>query len=216
MSYIKKSRLRLNQKIEVRKDSDPQFFKSSIQELDDETLSVTIPVRAGQRLMLHPGDRVRVQFVVGDASYYFDTTMLARKRSNQVVLFVLARPSVLARVQRRDYVRFPVAVNVVFQLLAQTDVAPVAYKGKTVDLSAGGVQVASSISPSPGDKAQIMLLLEDKHLPELNEQGEVAWSYWDDWLKMARFGVRFTNISEAERERIIAYIFSCMRRRPQI
>jgi c-di-GMP-binding flagellar brake protein YcgR len=216
VSYIKKSRLRLNQKIEVRKDPDPVFFKSSIQELEDGTLSVTIPVRAGQRLMLHPGDRVRVQFVVDDASYYFDTAMLARKRSNQVVLFVLARPSVLARVQRRDFVRFPVALNVAFRLLAQTDAAPASYKGKTVDLSAGGVQIASSISPSPGDKVQLTLLLEDENLTELHERGEVAWSYWDDWLKMARFGVRFTDISEAERERLIAYIFRCMRRRPQV
>ncbi|MBT9172578.1 MAG: Flagellar brake protein YcgR [Syntrophomonadaceae bacterium] len=216
MSNIKKSRLRLNQKIEVRKDPDPVFFKSSIQELEDDTLSVTVPVRVGQRLMLQPGDRVRVQFVVDDASYYFDTTMLARKRSNQVALFVLARPSVLARVQRRDFVRFPAALNVIYQLLAQTDAAPEAHKGKTVDLSAGGVQIASSFRPAPGDKVQLTLLLEDKHLPELHERGEVAWSYWDDWLKMARFGVRFTDISEAERERIMTYIFSCMRRRPQV
>ncbi len=215
MNPIKKSRLRINQKIEIRKDPDPVIFKSSVQELDEHTLSVTIPVRAGQRLMLQPGDRVRVQFVIDDASYYFDTTMLARKKSDQVPLFVLTRPSVLSRVQRRDFVRFPVSLNVIFRILQQAGDDPASYKGKTVDLSAGGVQIASSFSPVPGDKVQLTLLLEDEYLPELNERGEVAWVYYDDWLKTARFGVRFTDISDLEREKIIAYIFRCMRRRPQ-
>jgi len=213
---IKKSRLRINQKIELRRDSDPVLFKSSIQELDEDTLSVTIPVRAGQRMMLRPGDRVRVQFVIDDASYYFDSTMLARKKSNLVPLFVLARPGVLSRVQRRDHVRFPVALNVVFHLLRQEGDAAASYKGKTVDLSSGGVQVVSSFRPVSGDKVQLTLLLEDECLPELNERGEVAWVYFDEWLKTTRFGVRFTDISEKERERIMAYIFRCMRRRPEM
>ena len=213
MTTIKKSRLRINQKIEVRKD--PGFiFKSSIQELGEDTLSVTVPVRAGQRLMLHAGDRVRVQFVINDASYYFDTTMLSRKISNQVPLFVLVRPSVLSRVQRRDFVRFPEALPVVFRVLQREGDALASYNGKTVDISAGGVQIASSFCPVPGDKVQLTLLLGDDGLPELNERGDVVWAYYDQWLKTARFGVRFADISEAEREKIMAYIFKCMRRRP--
>jgi c-di-GMP-binding flagellar brake protein YcgR len=216
VNTIKKSRLRINQKIELRKDPDPAFFKSSIQELSEDTLAVTVPVKAGQRLMLYPGDRVRVQFVINDASYYFDTTMLSRKQSNQVPLFVLARPNVLSRIQRRDFVRFPVAVSVVFRLLQQEGDAQVSYRGKTVDLSAGGVQIASSFCPAAGDKVQLKLQLEDERLPELNERGDIVWAYYDEWLKTARFGVRFTDISEAERERVVAYIFRCMRRRPMM
>lgn len=216
---MKKSRLRINQKIEVRKDPDLTVFKSSIQELDEETLSITIPVRKGQRLMLQPGDQVRVQFAIDDASYSFETTMLARKKSDHVAFFVLARPSVMARVQRRESVRFPITLNVTFSLLRREgEKSPdrEGNRGQTVDISAGGMQVASSVSPWAGDKVQVALQLGDECLPEINQQGEVAWAYYDDWLKTARFGVRFTDISEEERERIVAYIFRCMRRRPQM
>jgi len=46
---MKKSRLQINQKIDVYKEPDPSVFKSSIQDADAETLSITIPTKDGQK-----------------------------------------------------------------------------------------------------------------------------------------------------------------------
>lgn len=214
---VKKSRLHIQQKIEVSKDEESGFYKSSIQELDEDTISVAVPIRQGRRLPLRQGDTVRVQFTVDDAIYSFQATVLEQKKSNDVHLYVLTRPGLYSRIQRRNFVRFPVSLPVTFRVLSgDGEEEGEEFKGITVDISGGGLQLTASFSPEQGDMVQVRLSLDDSSPRELLLRGEVAWSYPDHWLRLTRFGIRFTEIDEMERERIISYIFRQMRQRTKV
>lgn len=213
----KKSRLQLQQKLEIMPLPEGEWFKSSVQELDSETLSVTLPYRHGQYLTALRGQKLKVEFAIDDAVYSFETEVVGRKKSNQVLLLVLVRPTVLSRRQRRNFVRFPVLLPVRFRVIASgdgrlvEDVSPVT--GKALDLSGGGMQISSSRKVSENDTIMINLKLDDDNPREMILNGTVNWVNEDSLSRTVRFGVRFDEIQEAEQERIISYIFSKMRQR---
>ncbi|MBS4032719.1 MAG: PilZ domain-containing protein [Clostridiales bacterium] len=215
----KKNLFEINQKINVVLVPDGEYHLSSIQEIDEKTLSITMPIRRGMYLLLKTRDTVRVEYAVQDAVYSFQANVLDRKRSNEVMLIVLERPSAISRTQRRNYVRFPVNLPIFFQVVGP-DGYPlpddVVRQGKTVDISGGGLQIVTMSPPDREDTVFIKLKLDDNNPRELQLSGDVSWVVQDDWSKNTRFGVSFTDISEVERERIISYIFLKMRTRTQI
>jgi c-di-GMP-binding flagellar brake protein YcgR len=216
----KKNWFKINQKINVAMVPEGEYHKSSIQEVDEETLSISMPIRRGMFLLLKTGDKVRVEYAVKDAVYSFQANVRDRKRSNEVMLIVLERPNAISRTQRRNYVRFPVNLPIFFQLVGPDgDTLPdgeVVRQGRTVDISGGGLQIVAMSPPDREDTVLITLKLDDNNPRELQLSGDVSWVVQDDWSKNTRFGVSFTDISEVEQERIISYIFFKMRTRTQI
>ena len=216
----KKNRLREQQKIDVMLLPDGEYFTSVVQELDTDTLSINIPLRQGHYLLLRTGESVRVEFAVDDAIYRFETEVRGRKKSNNVPLIVLPRPTRFARRQRRSFVRLPVNLPVQYRVIsrnADTGLPQVSdtYTGKTVDVSGGGLQIAVTKRVSRGDTALVSLSLDDGNPQALALSGPISWVTEDDRTTTVRFGVGFAQINEAEQERIIAYIFSKMRQRTQ-
>ncbi|MFW0860926.1 MAG: flagellar brake protein [Dethiobacter sp.] len=217
----KKKWLSVQQKIEIMQLPDGERFKSLIQELDGETVAVTVPYRQGKYLLLHSGEMVRVEFVVSDAIYGFQAKVLGRRKSNNVPLVLLSRPAFFTRKQRRSFVRFPITLPVRFYLHPQS-VGPLTPEsceektGKTIDISGGGLQIYTSTAVQVGAQVLLRLKLNDGHPQELSLSGNVNWVTEDEWNRSVRFGVCFQGISEAAQERIISYVFSMMRQRTLI
>ncbi|MDW7651474.1 MAG: PilZ domain-containing protein [Bacillota bacterium] len=218
----KKSFLKLQQKIDIILLPAGTRYKSLIQEVEQETLSVTVPYSRGQYIPLHPGEKVNVEFAIKDAVYSFETTVLDRKKSNQVPLLVITRPAMFSRRQRRNFVRLEALLPVHFRTLIKADGSPGSeisdvMQGKTVDISGGGLQVtcSTSVTVARGDTVLISLKPDDGNPRDLSLQGTVTWLKEDTYTRTVRFGVFFTDITEADQERIIGYIFSKMRRRTQ-
>ena len=214
----KKKWLHVQQKIQIMQLPDGERFKSLIQELDGETVSVTVPYRQGKYLLLHSGEMVKVEFAVSDAIYGFQAKVLGRKKSNHVPLVLLSRPAFFTRQQRRSFVRFPVTLPVQFYLNPQSgsSLTPESCEeksGKIIDISGGGLQIYTSTSLQVGAKVLLRLKLNDGHPQELLLSGTVSWVTEDEWHRSVRFGVSFSGISEAAQERIISYVFSMMRQR---
>lgn len=216
MIAMKKSRLKLQQKIRIARPGG-EWYKSSIQELDADTLSVSLPYYNGTYFSALRDELLRVEFSEEDAVYSFETTVVGRKKSNQVPLLVLARPKVLSRTQRRNFVRFPVLLPVRFRTISSgdgrlvEDVSPV--NGKALDISGGGLQISSTRKVNENDTVMVNLALDDDNPRELTLCGTVNWVAEDSVTRTIRFGVRFDDIQEAEQERIISYIFTKMRQR---
>lgn len=212
----KKKWLHIQQKIDIMQLPDGEYFQSLIQELDGETISVTLPYRQGKYLLLRNGEMVRVEFAVSDAIYGFQSKVLGRKKSNYVPLVLLSRPALFTRRQRRSFVRFPVTLPVDFCLLDGSSSIPKSSQektGKLVDLSGGGMQVYTTGRVRSGEHLLLRLKLDDGHPQEIVLSGKVCWVTEDEWRRSVRFGVCFDGISETARERIISYIFRMMRQR---
>ena len=216
----KKSRLQIQQKIDVMLLPEGEWFQSMVQEMDEGTVSITIPIRNGQYLLLQPWEEVRVEFAVKDAIYRFESQVLGRSKSNNVPLIVLKRPAQYSRQQRRSFVRLPVVLPVEYQISSQKEESGLVevsetLTGKTVDISGGGLQMYVSNQASRGDTIQVSIQLDDGNQQALALSGLVSWVKKDEHSGAVRLGVDFAEISESDQERIIAFIFSMMRRRTQ-
>ncbi|MCL4463772.1 MAG: PilZ domain-containing protein [Firmicutes bacterium] len=214
----KRKWLHVQQKIEIMQLPDGERFKSLIQELDGETVSVTVPYRQGKYLLLHSGEMVRVEFAVSDAIYGFQAKVVGRRKSNHVPLVLLSRPTIFTRKQRRSFVRFPITLPVRFYLSPHESSSLIPESGeektgKAIDISGGGLQIYTNTAVQVGEQVLLRLKLNDGHPQELLLSGIVNWVTEDEWQRSIRFGVCFHGISEAAQERIISYIFSMMRER---
>ncbi len=216
----KKFGFQITQKINIALLPNGEYYTSTIQELDEKVLAITVPLLSGNYLLLNPGDKVKAEVADSDAVYSFQASVLGRKMSNQVLLLVLERPKTISRRQRRDYVRFPIILPVMYQLVdpgnPQYVMDDIAYQGETLDISGGGLQIVTMRQLKTNDKMLIMLQLDDNIPLKLHLVGDVSWMVKDNINRNARLGVCFTDISEADRERIISYIFLKMRSRTQI
>lgn len=211
---MSRSRLYLGQKIMVSALPDGEPFKSMIQELDDKKLAFSLPFKSGQYLLLHEGDKVKVEFVHKDAVYSFIGEILERKKVNNVSLLVLPRPTLLSRRQRRQYVRLPLVMPLQIRV-AKEDSSEKVIRGKVVDLSGGGLQFVSKEALPVNTEVTFTLPLGagEKGKQHLAVKCVINWVFVDRATKDVRIGIQFAGISEAEREQIIAYIFRELRKR---
>lgn len=214
---MKQSRLYVGQKITVKQLPDGERFKSMVQDLDDKTVSITLPVRKGEYLLLHNQDSVQVEFPLQDAIYSFTCEVSGRRKVNQVSLVVIPRPTVFSRRQRRQFVRLPVIMPLHIYLdntLDRNKKPSASVPGKVVDISGGGLQFTCNIPLQAKSSLNLLLPLDDEPKnPPLQLRGVVSWVDEDEQNNSIRVGLSFTDISEADRERIISYIFRKMRNR---
>ena len=124
--------------LEIHNGCGSKLYLSQIQGKDERTLSVFTPSNAGQTVDVAPRTCVKVGLPTSDAFYSFTTQVLKSSEEPEPVL-VLEKPSVIYRVQRREYPRIPIRVPVRFAPYGEgaDDKAEFA-AGETRDLSLGG------------------------------------------------------------------------------
>jgi len=114
-------------------------------------------------------------------------------------LLRLTEPRSLEVLQERSYVRYEVARPViVYATGGQTQTF-------TVDISGGGFQLAGPDTLKLGEEIRFQLSLEQGK-PPISGSARVVRS-----TPQGRRAVEFTGIGEAERRRIVRFIFECQR-----
>ncbi|NLZ93484.1 MAG: hypothetical protein GX922_05665 [Firmicutes bacterium] len=204
-----KNKLFLGQKITVSAQPQDDVYLSMIQEIEEQTLAITLPVLHGQYLLLHQGDSIQVQFTSEDAAYAFTSTVVDRKKSGEVSLLLITRPSTITRSQRRQLFRMPLVMPCYFTL-PHEDVKEQQFKGKTRDLSGSGLRFTCEQPLQRDDLLTVSFTLPGETKQEFKLPSLVRWSK-KCAENMITVGVKFIEISYAEQEKIISYIFARLR-----
>jgi c-di-GMP-binding flagellar brake protein YcgR len=208
-----KSRLNIGQKVEIRTEPDGEVYASMIQELEAETVTISLPVLQGRYLLLQPGERVTVEFCPADAVYTFETVVVGRKKHGELSLLLLARPSAYKRKQRRELFRLPVVLPCSFRLRAAADPGGKSSKkfgGKIKDLSGRGLKLSTSCPVKINDVLIVSFALPGNEEQCFTLQGTVRWCEESE-ERMITAGVEFTEVSPEQEEQIINYIFAQQR-----
>ena len=71
--------LKVNQKVEVARSGEGEFYPALIQDVADDFFCITIPYLRGIPLVLVPGERVDVRVIESDAAYFFTAAVLGRR-----------------------------------------------------------------------------------------------------------------------------------------
>lgn len=110
---------RENQLLDVFDRESGIFYKSIIQEINDEHLAIGVPMRRQGQLIMHEGTEWFFRLNVKDAQYYFTSKVIGRKHSGKVPLYLIAWPEAVKRYQRRRFFRLPCALEVCYWVLKE-------------------------------------------------------------------------------------------------
>lgn len=174
--------------------------------------------------LLHVGDLVTgIYYDDNDKVYMFNSMVIDRMVQN-IPLYKLSVPKILRRIQRREHVRVPVTMPILYKEL-NFDKDPSSgheesreheagqdswKKGMALDLSGGGMNI--SLDKPLEENQHILIQLNTDGL-ELDVKGQIVRSYTEVVLGRVshRAGVCFVDLAEADRDRIIGFVFKKQR-----
>lgn len=183
---------RENEHLEVYDQASESYYKSIIQEVNDDDIAIGVPMKGLERYKLEEGLTLTFRMVVQDALYYFQSEARGQKYSGNVLLYLISWPDNLERRQRRKFFRISYALEIFFWLLPEgqeimelepyfSQKEPLGSKskgeylsrelvellgapaeGQAIDLSAGGLLLLTSFQLSEGKELLLSIVLHNK------------------------------------------------------
>lgn len=205
--------LKIRQKIMVARKGEKQWFFSTIQDIrENGELFIEMPRQGESALVLYPGEAVDVRFSAEGASYVFSSPVLG-KMLDKIPLFHLGPPENIQRIQQRNFVRFPVALEVFYALPPEKNRRPRYKKALSVDLSGGGMRLTVDELLPEGVVLSLKFSLPlKKGMKEITTAGKVVrrWAYETEGVMTYQVAVEFQGISRTQQDYIVNFIFSRM------
>jgi Predicted glycosyltransferase len=206
----------INSKLEIEYNDDS--YKSNIQDITDEYLGISIPVSDGKYLPLARGEKVRAIYYYGKDIYRFDTVVIGRK-IEKILIIMLKKPEKVTMVQRRNFARVPLMINVCCALICNEkniynigDNQIEFFDAYSLDISGGGMRVAIDRKYENKIQRGNMLMVT---IPLGNEnitiQGKIVRVENDRKNPKIICGLNFMDLDRKVREIIIKMVFNTMR-----
>lgn len=216
---MEKLELLINNKIEVIWEK--QYFKSNIQDINEEYFEISIPTKNGEYIPLRAGDLAEVIYYQDLNIFQFDARVIGRKVDG-IPLIMLEIPKIYKVVQRRQYYRvakldYLAVAN--FEKLPtgdvykpntakkQRDTNKVLQKVVLLDLSGGGMRIKVEQPIKYGDILHFFL---NTLKGEIEIYGKAVRVERDE-QRFYVCGIHFLDLTNLEREKIIQYTFEIMR-----
>lgn len=173
---------------------------------------IAMPMRKGYPVMIAQGQSFTGQLIIDGIVYQFISKLL-RKKIHPIPVWVVSLPDELKKVQLRSFVRTSAMIPVQFKLilpLVNNDPGDPAdnptFSVQTKDISGGGLQLVTRQAFDIGAKGQlvidipeggiIMAIGEVVRVEQPQQETPVFW-----------VGIKFTEVQERDRSKLIKYIF---------
>jgi len=201
--------LSVNQRILVALEGTDEYYVSSVEDITADEVFISVPYRRQVPLLLSRGDRVTVQFTGENECFAFNTTVTTR-REDKILLYGLAFPDEIKRIQRRRDVRLSIILDVQYAEAPEGDAEPVFRAGQALDISAGGMRLVCEKEYPPGT-----VLLVKFRLPLRNSFFETAARAEVvrtepvalEKKRLYHSGIKFLDMPQNHRDKIFSYIF---------
>lgn len=203
--------IQINQNIQVALlDDQENWYISSIQDLTDYELRISIPTKGTTPLVLKNGDFLKISFVTESSRYEFETRVIGWRYDN-IPMYALTLPKDFKRVQLRKFVRIPTVLEVLYAEVPDEGKHFDFFKTTSLDLSGGGVRLLLNKDLPVGARLLLKITIPLKSGPECLEIiGKVVRSRLDENLKLYHTAIQFTEIGRSQQDLIVRYIFTKM------
>lgn len=181
-------------------------FVTRVEKISENTVTVLSPICKGAILRVPENSRVDIVFFSEEKIFKSKGISTGNFKTGNFHLTEIEIKSKVERFERRNYYRLS-TMNPI--RIIKTDSEKV-ISGKTLDLSGGGMQIKSEEKLNRGEKLLIELDLKGEFL-ELDS--EVVSIVEGINSKEEKYGIKFVDIGEKVRDKIISYIFSIQRDR---
>ncbi|MDR3600695.1 MAG: PilZ domain-containing protein [Desulfosporosinus sp.] len=181
-------------------------YRTRIEEVEENTLSVGAPLEHGELVPLREGTKVKLIFWDKVAAYTVEA-IIVQRIAVPISIFVLELTSSVTKVQRRNYVRVPALFPLTFEMVTREGLSD-RHKAMMLDLSGGGMQFLTETRVEKTALLNIQVTLPNG---DLRAAARVSRAERTEDRKRYLVSVEFDFISERERDRIIRCVFDIQR-----
>lgn len=211
--------------VEIAPDKRISLKCQLIEILTAAKFAVTLPTYEGRRFPLEIGKKVLVYFKKEDLGVcHFSGLVVSRQIDDELPVLFIQMVSSIDKIQRRDYYRLPLVTDVILKIPTGVviekqvdkgkiiDVEVVSYKQLSVitkDISGGGMRTLVGEPLELGQKIRTIIILEKERI---EVEGEVVrCRLFDPSVKRYDCGIKFRDVEEKDRSKIIAFVFEKQR-----
>lgn len=187
-------------------------YKSRIEDITKDTVSIGIPLKDGSIIPLHVGETVLYCKTTENGVFVYQSKIISRQAGPLPVL-VMTKPHKTDKVQRRNFYRFSIFLGTQYtKLLPDVPMSDLVWhEGKLKNMSGGGIcLVVSEEGMVAGDQLFVDLPLDQDIIRTKVEIRRVSTEgqYKD---RVYVLGCQFQNLPRGHQERIIQFIFTKQR-----
>ncbi|MEG2657261.1 MAG: flagellar brake domain-containing protein [Clostridium sp.] len=206
--------IEVNNRVEIQ-IKENGWAKSIIQEVDENSISIAMPIFNGIGYPLSEGEFISCNYNDGKGNIYkFEAEVIGRK-FDRIPLIVIRTIGQYKKVQRRDFVRIPFINDIKYDVIEKyndrilQDIETYDYKsGRSLDLSGGGMRIKVKEIISLQKLLIIKTKVGNKPVLAIGKIARVESVQGDEHI----YGVKFEYIDNKVREEIIKFIFQNMRK----
>ncbi len=196
----------------IENELQPEYYPVRVEDLQDQYVYLSIPMKKGRLLRFEIGQEVRCAFRNSQKYYGFVGTVEEVSLKPIPVLKIQMPASCIEVPQRRNFVRLPVTLPVRFRPIDESVPDPdnenmSYYEGQTLNISAGGVLFCTNIQLEFEQKIDVEFNIPDQdsfsctaHVLRISDVG-------DRKSRIRWIAIQYDDISSADREKIFKYIF---------
>jgi c-di-GMP-binding flagellar brake protein YcgR len=205
----------INTKVEISWSDG--YYKSNIEDVQENYIAISIPIKEGQYIPLRVGEQLEVIYYPNNEDIYKFNTVVVGRQVDRIPIILLGMPVSIMKIQRRKFVRVPVVCNiecsVIDKALAHKELSILANINKNkleailLDLSGGGMRVRLNADVKLNDTIVSYIPIEQD---VIIVKGVVVRIDKGEDNKCA-YGINFLDLNEKTRDKIIRFIFQLMR-----
>lgn len=210
-----KLELGINRKIDVLWGED--IYKSTIQDIKDEEILITVPVSNGVYLTLEDGEKLEQIFYDNKGNVFgYKSEVLGRITENNIPFYRIGKPFEITRIQRRNYVRVNIlqVINYIKEEELEKEIKEEEkYEhALLLDLSGGGMRIKIKEELSYNDIIVANLIHDNE---KIIVRGKIVRIEKTEDKKYV-CGIDFNDIDNVTREKIIRTVFRIMRKQREL
>jgi len=205
----------VNKKLEILCD-DNSFAKSIIQEVEEQYISIGVPMNQGLYYPLNKGDIVDAYYNDSKGNIYGFTTTVIGRKFDRIPMLLINQPTNIKKIQRRKFVRIEHLTPINYIVVKDYPNNPIKNvsevdfrKGYSLDISGGGMRIKIASEVSLGDYVLVSAPLDEQEILALCK---VVRLEKDIDGKLNVCGISFEDVNSNTREKIIQFIFKNMRK----
>ncbi|TCK62590.1 flagellar brake protein [Seleniivibrio woodruffii] len=197
----------INQKllVEVKVGDHAGIFDSRIEDMEaGDSIMISMPTDKGRAVPLAPNTRLHLSYVMDMGRFSFKSIVLDRVKEPRMMLKI-AFPDAVFRQELRSFFRVDTRLSVKVMVTVKIDDVwtQKLFEGKVVDMSGGGLRMFTDIHIEKDATIEIYFLGSIEKVDQVKAQVMRCRSMEGKF----EVGVRFVDISQTDRDRIIKYVF---------
>jgi c-di-GMP-binding flagellar brake protein YcgR len=201
---------KIGQKISLtrKNDNNGDSYYSTIQNITDNEIYIDIPYLGKNPLVLMHYEKIDVKYITKSAAFAFTASCLGvHKETETLQFYKLSAPTdnEIKKIQMREFVRVPMMLDVEYYLPDSEE----KHKGTTVDLSGGGMKLATKNKLAEKQVIDLYFKIYKKRLViDMEIKAQVVRSELvDQQLNTYHSGLKFLNLTRTMEDTIVSFVF---------